>query len=71
MYLVLGGCLILGVSDPRGSASWGGLPLGGIPICTEADPPLRGQTDACKNITLATTSLQPVVDIRNEPGNKK
>ena len=38
-----------GVSGP-GVCPWGG----GIPACTEADtPPPRGQTDACKNITLA------------------
>ena len=30
---------------------------GGIPACTEADPPApRGQTDGCKNITFATHS---------------
>ena len=50
----------------RGSAwSWGGLPgpgRVGIPACTEADTlPACGQTHTCKNITLATTSLQPVI----------
>ena len=43
-----GGCLL-----PGGVCSGGGV---GIPACTEADtPPLppRGQTHACKNITLA------------------
>ena len=34
----------------------------GIPACTEADTlPPRGQTDTCKNIILATTSLRPVI----------
>ena len=33
---------------------------GGIPVCTEADPPVNRMTDRCKNITLATTLLQPV-----------
>ena len=40
----------------------GGSPSGGgIPACTEADPhPVNRITDACKNITLAPTSLRPV-----------
>ena len=46
-----GGCLLQG----------GGC---GVPACTEADTPsVNRMTDRCKNITLATTSLQP--------GNKK
>ena len=50
-----GGCLLLG-----GVCSLEGLLSGGcgIPACTEADtptPPPRGQTDACKNITFATS----------------
>ena len=63
-----GGCLLLGgvcsqggYLLPRGSASQGGLlPAGGIPACTEADPPINRITDTSKNITLATTSLRPV-----------
>ena len=39
---VLGGCLV-----------WGG----GIPACTEADPPVNRMTDRCKNITLSQTSF--------------
>ena len=36
--------------------------MSGIPTCTEADtPPVDRITDACKNITLATTSLRPVI----------
>ena len=37
----------------RGVCPWGG----GIPTCTEADPPVNRMTDRCKNITLATTLL--------------
>ena len=68
--LVPGGCL----PGPRGVSAWSGgcLPgLGGclpgpggdgIPACTEADTlPPCGQTHTCKNITLATTSLWPVI----------
>ena len=55
-----GGCLILG-----GVCSQGGLLPGGcgIPACTGADtPPVNRMTDRCKNITLATTSLRPVMN---------
>ena len=46
-----GGCLVQEVSALGVSA--GGH---GIPACTEADtPPPCGQTDACKNITFATS----------------
>ena len=50
-----GGCLLLG----------GG---GGIPACTEADPPPRGQTDRCKNITFAT-SLRTVTKLTEQLRN--
>ena len=30
----------------------GGRGGGGIPACTEADPPMKRMTDRCKNITL-------------------
>ena len=58
--LVPGGCLLWGVSTPGGGVcSQGG---GGIPACTEAGtPPVNRMTDRCKNITLATTSLRPVI----------
>ena len=47
-----GWCLLLG-------GAWSG---GGIPACTEAEPPpVNRMTDRCKNITLATTSLRPVI----------
>ena len=48
-------CLLWGVSAPGGRCVW-------YPTCTEADtpPPVDRITDACKNITLATTSLRPV-----------
>ena len=50
--LLHGGCLLLG--DLLGGC--------GIPACTEADTPTPpcGQTDACKNITFAT-SLRTVI----------
>ena len=47
-----------GVCFP-GVPSSGGV--GGIPACTEADPPVNRITDTSKNITLATTSLRPVI----------
>ena len=34
----------------------------GIPACTEADPPVNRMIDTSKNITLATTSLRPVIN---------
>ena len=57
------------LSGPGGG--WCVWPGGGIPACTEADtpPPPRGQTHACKNITLATTSLRPVINRTSPPGN--
>ena len=67
----LGGCLLPGVSALRGGVCSQGVsvpgrvsaPRGaGIPTCTEADtPPVDRITDACRNITLATTSLRPVI----------
>ena len=50
----------------RGGGAYSGGLLsgegGGIPACTEADPPpVNRMTDRCKNITLATTSLRPVI----------
>ena len=63
-----GGCLVLGVAawSQGGSAwSWGWVG-GGIPACTEADPPLNRMTDRCKNITLGTTSLRPVINDIND-----
>ena len=48
-----------GVSAPRGCVLLGG---GGIQACTEADTPhVNRMTDTSKNITLATTSLRPVI----------
>ena len=51
-----------GVCLARGVSSLGGVCLarggcllcqgGGIPACTEADPPVNRITDACENITL-------------------
>ena len=53
-----------GLSAPRGVSALGGVCWRGcgIPTCTEADtPPVDRITDACTNITLATTSLRPVI----------
>ena len=57
------GCMLPGVCVlpgrcmlPRGVC----FPGGGIPACTEADPPVDRITDTSKNITLATTSLRLV-----------
>ena len=67
----LGGCLLPGGGSAQGGLLWAGVCSGGcllrgvcIPACTEADTPTPcGQTDACKNITFAT-SLRTVY-IRN------
>ena len=53
-----GGCLVRGVSAPGVGV------VSHIPACTEADPPVNRMTDRCKNITLATTSLRPVMSHR-------
>ena len=50
--LLAGGCLARGSPCPGGSACWGVCLLGGIPACTEADPPVNRITHTCKNITL-------------------
>ena len=64
--LVPGGCL----PGPRGVFAWSreGLPgpRGGMASQhalrqTPCPPPPCGQTHTCKNITLATTSLRPVI----------
>ena len=55
-------------SAGEGGVSLGGSPWqggllgkgGGIPACTEAEPPINRITDTSKNITLVTTSLRPV-----------
>ena len=57
-----GGCLPglggVGLPGQGGSAwSWGGL---ASQHALRQTPSPRGQTDTCKNITLATTSLRPV-----------
>ena len=62
-----GVCLVRGVSLVRGDVS---LVLGGLPgpggwhpsmHWGRHPPPPFGQTHTCKNITLATTSLRPVI----------
>ena len=58
-FLLLGGLLPGGVCSQGVSAPGGG----GIPACTEADnPPVDRITDTSKNITLARTSLRPVIN---------
>ena len=45
-----------------GVCSVGVCSRGGIPACIEAEPPpVNRMTNRCKNITLATTSLRPVI----------
>ena len=67
-----GGCLLQGVSAPGVSApggvcSGGCLLLGGVSHHALRQTPPRGQTDACKNITFATSlrtvnmNLRPLV----------
>ena len=67
-----GGCLVWGGSAPggllRGEVSAGGGG-GGIPACTEADPPVNRMTERCKNITFAT-SLRTVTPDPNSPRSK-
>ena len=58
------------MSAPRGGCLLPGRG-GGIPTCTEADPPVNRMTDRCKNITLATTSLRPVNIIALEKYGKQ
>ena len=51
-----------GSSLPRGSPCPGGPPYPGGSPCPET-PPVNRITDTCKNITLATTSLRPVITL--------
>ena len=67
------GCLLWrGVPAPRWCAcTGGGCLLLGVPAA-EADPPfphVNRMTDRCKNINLATTSLQPVKGKREQCRN--
>ena len=61
-----GGTWSRGVHGPGGWCAWsGGVCMGwgcmvlggGIPACTEADPPVNRMTNRCKNITLPQTSF--------------
>ena len=56
--LVLGGFSLVrgGLPGPRGGSPWS---QGGSP--ENPPPPVNRITDTCKNITLATTSLRPVI----------
>ena len=51
--LLLGGCLLLG-----GVHSWGVVSQHAL---RQTPPPVNRMTNRCKNITLATTSLRPVI----------
>ena len=67
------GCLLLGVSAPGVVCSQGGgvCPMGGCLLLGGSAPggyalrqiplPVNRMTNRCKNITLATTSLRPVI----------
>ena len=70
-------CLVWGVSALGGSASVpSGIPTthpppppGGWGVCLSAfwgtnSPPMNIMTNRCKNITLATTSLRPVINFK-------
>ena len=57
----LAGGFSLGCPWPGGGSPWqGGLPGGGFFLADP--PPVNRMTDRCKNITLATTSLRPVIN---------
>ena len=58
-------CLLLG---GKGLPTWGSLLLGGwYPSMHRGNPPpVNRITDTSKNITLATTSLRPVITIRHQ-----
>ena len=59
-----GVCLVQGISPCLGGSAWSGgvLPAWGGSPCPET-PPVNRITDTCKNITLATTSLRPVMNL--------
>ena len=60
-----GVCLVLGGSPCQGGlpgpGGWGVFSLPGGPARRPPSPPVNRITDTCKNITLATTSLRPVI----------
>ena len=57
-----GVCLCRGGSPCRGVSAWsGGSPCPGGVSGQAPSPPVNRITDTCKNITLATTSLRPVI----------
>ena len=62
-YLLPGGCLLQRGGLLRGVGVCVCSQGGGIPACAEADtPPVNRITDTSKNITLATTSLRPLIN---------
>ena len=60
-FLVRGGFSLSGGGSPW---SRGGLPGPRGGRGDSGDPPVNRITDTCKNITLATTSLRPVIKTR-------
>ena len=65
--------LVEGGSGPGGVSAWSGgmsawlggvcLVRGGSPCPETPHPPVNRITHTCKNITLATTSLRPVITL--------
>ena len=56
-----------GVSAPGGVCSRGGSAPGGVSQhALRQTPPVNRMTDRCKNITLATTSLRPVMSDKDQ-----
>ena len=58
-----GVCAWAGGSAPGGCLVWGGAWSGGCWYPSMHPPPVNRITNGCKNITLATTSLRPVIII--------
>ena len=73
-----GGCAWSG-GGVSGLGGWGGVWSGGVGVpgpgvclsalwdTTTTPPPVNRMTNRCKNITLATTSLRPVINIKVIP----
>ena len=59
-----GGCVCPGGICSQGVSAPGGVCSGGVVsqhALRQTPPPVNRMTDRCKNITLATTSLRPVI----------
>ena len=61
-----GAVLPRGECASQGCASWGVVCFrgGGVPACTEADPPVNRMTDSCNKITFATSLQMVIKEIR-------